>query len=323
MTKDTFHYLDFEQAIADVAQRIEELKALQLRGETLPEKNLDEEIERLELKNLRVLRRIYRNLDPWQQVLVSRHPKRPHASDFIYSLITDFQPLSGDRLFGEDAAMIAGIGRFAGQPVAVLGTDKGHSTRERMKKSFGMPKPEGYRKAKRVMELADRFNLPLLTFVDTPGAFPGVEAEARGQSEAIAACIETLLRIRVPVLAVITGEGGSGGALAVAVADRVLMLEHSVYSVISPEGCASILWRDAKAAPQAADALKMTAPYLKKMRVIDDIIKEPVGGAHRDVALVMERVQKTLKKHLNEVQKAEGPRVNARREKFLAISREL
>lgn len=316
-------YLDFEKNIQDVETRIAEMKALRDRGDDLPEKRIEDEIERLELKQLRTLRRVYRNLEPWQKVQVSRHPQRPHAIDYVNYLIDDFQPLAGDRLYGEDPAMVSGIGMFAGQPVAVLGTEKGKNTRERMKYSFGMPKPEGYRKAKRIMQMAHKFKMPLITFVDTPGAFPGVEAEARGQSEAIASCIEQMLNIDVPVISVVTGEGGSGGAIAIAVADRVLMLEHSVYSVISPEGCASILWRDASSAPQASEALKMTATDLDKLNIIDGVVKEPVGGAQRDPVLMMERVKKALKKNLKELNQEEGPRVNIRREKFLALSRNL
>ena len=266
------------------------------------------------------MRRLYRNLTPWQKVQVSRHPNRPHAKDYIHHLITDFVPLAGDRLYAEDEAMQSGIGKFLGKSVVVLGIEKGKNTADRVKHNFGMPKPEGYRKAQRLMDMAEKFGLPVVTFVDTPGAFPGVEAEERGQSEAIASCIEKLLTLNVPVVSVVTGEGGSGGALAVAVADKVLMLEHSIYSVISPEGCASILWRDARSASTAAQALKLTSTDLKKLGIIDGIIKEPVGGAQRDYTLTMKRVSAEIAKCLNEIEKA-GASKQSRRAKFIALTR--
>ena len=314
------HYLDFESPIEEVAIRVAELRAMQGSDETqLAVKDLDDEINRLHIKEKSVTRRVYRHLSAWQKVQVARHPQRPHADDYIAALITDFVPLAGDRLFGEDIAMRSGIGRFKGQPVAVLGIEKGKDTASRVACSFGMPKPEGYRKAQRIMDLAQKFKMPLLTFVDTPGAFPGVEAEARGQSEAIASSIEKLLNIDVPVISVITGEGGSGGALAVAVADRILMLEHSVYSVISPEGCASILWRDASHASQAADALKLTTHHLTKLGVVDHVIKEPVGGAHADENLTMKRVSEQISKSLKEIA-ADGVSRTQRRQKFIALT---
>ncbi len=314
-------FLDFEGAILDVTTRVADLRREVADGKR-PAADLAAEITRLEIKEKRVTRLLYRNLDPWQKTQVCRHAARPHARHYAHGLLTDFTPLAGDRLFAEDKAMLSGVGRFRGQPVVVLGTEKGATTKERMEHNFGMPKPEGYRKARRLMEFADTFNLPLLTFVDTPGAFPGIDAEARGQAEAIASCIETLLRINVPVISVVTGEGGSGGALAIAVADRVLMLEHSIYSVISPEGCASILWRDKAAAPQAATALKLTAQDLLGLKVIDGIVREPVGGAHRDPALAVRRVGDALAAALADVQAQKSPLASLRRERFLRLGLE-
>ncbi len=317
-------YLEFEKPVLDVVSRLKELQTLLREGrpETWPEKDLQAEINRLDIQEKRVLRLLYRNLTPWQTVQVARHPNRPHARAFIENLIDDFVPLAGDRQFAEDPAMVAGLGRFNNMPVAVLGTEKGGSTTERVRHGFGMPKPEGYRKAQRIMKMADKFALPLITFIDTPGAYPGVEAEARGQGEAIAACIETSLSLDVPVVAVITGEGGSGGALALATADKVLMLQYAVYSVISPEGCASILWRDAAEAEQAAEALKMTAPDLLKLKIIDGIIKEPVGGAQRNPDLTFERVKKELIETFDNLNGTHGtPRHVLRRERFLNLTR--
>jgi acetyl-CoA carboxylase carboxyl transferase subunit alpha len=318
MTKQ--HFLEFETPLADLHKRLGELNALKGTENELPVKDLAEEIERLYIKEKSITRRLYRNLTAWQKVQVARHPNRPHAKDYIKELITDFTPLAGDRLYGEDKAMLSGIGRFLGKSVVVLGIEKGKNTQERVKHNFGMPKPEGYRKAQRLMDMAEKFKLPLITFVDTPGAFPGIEAEERGQSEAIASSIEKLLSLNVPVISVITGEGGSGGALAIAVADKVLMLEYSVYSVISPEGCASILWRDARKAELAAEALKMTTKDLEKLNVIDAIIKEPVGGAQRDVELTMKRVSEAIAKALSEVE-AVGASKESRRQKFIELTR--
>ena len=317
-------FLDFEQSVIDVVERRHDMEAR--LGTTEPEQRpaLEAELVRLQVKEKRVLRLLYRNLEPWQKTQVARHPKRPHASHYIAALIEDFIPIAGDRRFAEDPAMIAGIGTFRGVPVAVMGTEKGDNTNERVRCNFGMPKPEGYRKAMRLMDLAHRFKLPVLTFVDTPGAFPGVEAEARGQAEAIAACIQQALTLDVPIISVITGEGGSGGALAVATADLVLMLEHSIYSVISPEGCASILWRDRKAAEQAATALKLTAQDLEKMKVIDRVIKEPVGGAQRNHSLTFKRVSRALEQELATLQaQTTGTAASRRRQRFLEIGRNL
>lgn len=315
------HFLEFEAPLQDIQKRINEMRSLEGTTESeLPVKNLKEELNRLHIKEKSVMRRLYRNLSPWQKVQVSRHPNRPHAKDYIHYLIEDFVPLAGDRLYAEDEAMQSGIGTFLGKSVVILGIEKGKNTTERVKHNFGMPKPEGYRKAQRLMDMAEKFKLPIITFVDTPGAFPGVEAEERGQSEAIASCIEKLLNLNVPVVSIITGEGGSGGALAIAVADKVLMLEHSIYSVISPEGCASILWRDAKSASTAAEALKLTSKDLEKFGVIDGIVKEPVGGAQRDYDLTMKRVSAEIAKSLSEIEK-DGASKASRRQKFIQLTR--
>lgn len=314
-------FLDFEKPILDLQTRIEELRAAADNKEDIAEKNIGAEIERLEIRAARVARLLYRDLSPLQKVQVARHPERPQGVDYVKGLITDFTPLAGDRRFGDDPALVGGLGKFNGQGVVVLAIDKGKTTAERLARNFGMPKPEGYRKAQRLMEMADKFGLPLITFVDTPGAYPGVDAEERGQAEAIAVCIEKLLGLRVPVISVITGEGGSGGALALAVADRVLMLEHSIYSVISPEGCAAILWKEATkdTIPQAADALKLTAQDLLKMKVVEYVIKEPVGGAQRDGALAIRRAGAAIASHLAELAKVKKPLREARRERFLKI----
>src|SRR5579859_2900188 len=280
------HFLDFEKPIAELEGKIEELRHL-TNGSDL---NIADEVTRLEAKVDRQLRQTYAKLTPWQKVQVARHPERPHASDFIKGLITDFTPLAGDRSFSEDRAIIGGLGRFRGLSAMVMGQEKGADTESRVKHNFGMARPEGYRKARRLMELASRFRIPVLTFVDTAGAYPGIDAEARGQAEAIARSIETCLAIEVPLIAAVIGEGGSGGAIALAAGNRVLMLEHAVYSVISPEGCASILWRSADQAKEAAEALKLTADDLLKLGVIDEIVVEPLGGAHRDPTSIVQAV---------------------------------
>jgi len=271
------HFLDFEKPIAEIEGKIAELRHLS-DSDGL---NIAEEVSRLQTRVDRDLRQAYAKLTPWQKAQVARHPDRPHALDYINALIDDFMPLAGDRAFGEDSAIIGGLGRFKDRSVMVIGIEKGRDTETRIKHSFGMARPEGYRKARRLMELADKFGIPVVTLVDTAGAYPGVDAEERGQAEAIARCIETCLGIRVPLVSLIIGEGGSGGAIALAVGNVVLMMEHSIYSVISPEGCASILWRDGKEASVAAEALKITAQDLERLGVIDGIIPEPIGGAHR------------------------------------------
>src|SRR5712691_9251657 len=271
------HFLDFERPIAELQGKIEELRHLSADSGL----NIAEEVGRLEAQAGRLLRQSYARLSAWQKVLVARHPDRPHCLDYIAGLISEFVPLAGDRTFAEDPAIVGGIGRFRWQIVMVICTEKGADTESRVTRNFGMARPEGYRKARRLMRLAERFQLPVLTLVDTAGAYPGIDAEARGQSEAIARAIETCLDIRVPVIAAIIGEGGSGGAIALAAGNTVLMLEHAIYSVISPEGCASILWREGEHAQEAAEALRLTAQDLHRLGVVDRIVPEPLGGAHR------------------------------------------
>jgi acetyl-CoA carboxylase carboxyl transferase subunit alpha len=313
------HFLDFEKPLAELEGKIAELRAM-----SAPEGiNIADEVARLTDKADKQLRATYAKLTPWQKTQVARHEDRPKALDYIAQLITEYTPLAGDRAFAEDAAIVGGLGRFEGRPVMVLGTEKGSETESRVKHNFGSAKPEGYRKARRLIELAGRFRLPILTFVDTSGAFPGIDAEARGQAEAIARSIEACMDAPVPIVATIIGEGGSGGAIALASGDCVLMLEHAIYSVISPEGCASILWRDAVQAATAAEALKLTASDLKNLRLIDDIVLEPLGGAHRDppqaIASVGAAVSAALK---NLVHLGPAALRAQRREKFLAMGRE-
>ena len=273
-------FLEFEKPIAELEGKIEELRHLSDQGDM----NIADEVAKLQTKADRLLRQTYAKLTAWQKTLVARHPERPHFTDYVGSLIEDFTPLAGDRAFAEDLAILGGLGRFRGRSAMIIGHEKGADTTSRLRHNFGMARPEGYRKAQRLMGLADRFKLPVITLIDTPGAYPGVDAEARGQAEAIARCIEVGLKIRVPFVAAVIGEGGSGGAIALAAANRVLMLEHSVYSVISPEGCASILWRSGDQAQEAAEALKLTAEDLLRLGVIDRVVPEPVGGAHRNPA---------------------------------------
>lgn len=309
-------YLDFEKPIADLESKIEELRHLSSEGEV----NIADEVGKLQDKVQKQLTQTYAKLTPWQKAQVARHQNRPHAKAYINGLITDFTPLAGDRAFADDNAIVGGMGRFRGQSVVVIGNEKGETTETRIKHNFGMAKPEGYRKAQRLMELADRFKLPLITFVDTPGAYPGIDAEARGQAEAIARSIETCIKIRVPFVSLIIGEGGSGGAIALAVADKVMMLEHSIYSVISPEGCASILWRDSDQASVAAEALRLTAQDLLKLGIIDQIISEPLGGAHRDIPFTMSRVGDEIFKILEDLNDQPGDvLISRRREKFLSM----
>jgi len=310
------HFLEFEKPLAELEGKIEELRHLADGGDL----NIADEVERLESKVDRLLRQTYAKLSPWQKVQLARHPERPHGSDYIAGLITEFTPLAGDRAFAEDRAIIGGLGRFRGRAIVVLAHEKGADTEARVKHNFGMAKPEGYRKAIRLMQLAQRFGLPVLSFVDTAGAYPGIEAEERGQAEAIARSIETCLQIEVPMVATVIGEGGSGGAIAIAAGNRVLMLEHAVYSVISPEGCASILWRSAGNAQDAAEALKLTAQDLLKLGVIDQIVAEPLGGAHRDKAATIEAVGNAIEGALAPLLDLDGPALRKqRREKFLAM----
>ena len=307
--------LDFEKPIFELDAKIQELKKL-----NTSDLGIIEDVKRLEAKQKKLLQKIYSNLTPWQKVQVARHQERPKSVDYINALIDDFIPLAGDRLFGDDLSIIAGIGRFQGISVAVLGQEKGKDTEDRIKHNFGMPHPEGYRKAHRIMDLADKFDLPLLTFIDTAGAYPGVGAEERGQAEAIARSIERSLQFTRPIIATIIGEGGSGGAIALGVANYVMMLEHSIYSVISPEGCASILYRDPEKAEEAANALKLTAQDLMKFGVIDEIVEEPIGGAHRDPKSVIDRVGESLESALAEMQTISDLR-DHRNQKFLDIGR--
>ncbi|MCS6855496.1 MAG: acetyl-CoA carboxylase carboxyltransferase subunit alpha [Elioraea sp.] len=313
------HFLDFERPIAELEGKIEELRRLPEAAEV----DIAEEIATLTQKVEKLLAATYAKLTPWQKTLVARHPARPHAKHFISRLIADFLPLAGDRCFADDRAVLAGLGRFRGRAVAVLGTEKGDDTEGRVAHNFGMSRPEGYRKARRVVELAGRFGLPVLTFVDTPGAYPGIDAEARGQAEAIARSIEACLNAPVPIVATIIGEGGSGGAIALAAADRVLMLEHAVYAVISPEGCASILWRDAAQAEAAAEAMRMTAADLKALGLIDAIVPEPLGGAHRNPEAAIDAAGEAIEAALADLAGRAGAHlVAAREEKFLAMGRQ-
>ena len=312
-------YLEFEKPIAELEGKIKELRHLSDGGGI----DVVDEVARLQDKLDRLLRQTYGKLTPWQKTLVARHPDRPHFTDYVDALIDDFTPLSGDRSYADDKAVIGGLGRFSGRSVMVIGHEKGSDTEGRVAHNFGMARPEGYRKAVRLMRLADRFGLPVITLVDTPGAYPGIGAEERGQAEAIARSIEACLELRVPLVSAVIGEGGSGGAIAIAVANAVLMLEHAIYSVISPEGCASILWRDAEKAEDAANALKLTAQDLDELGVIDRIVPEPMGGAHRDpkaaIAAIGAALGETLAR-LDHIPPAELK--SRRREAFLAMGNE-
>jgi acetyl-CoA carboxylase carboxyl transferase subunit alpha len=310
------HFLDFERPIAELEGKIEELRRLSTTGEL----NIADEVGRLQSSADRLLRQTYSRLTPWQKVQVARHPERPHCLDYIGGLVTEFVPLAGDRAFAEDAAIVGGIGRFRGRSILVLGTEKGADTEGRLKHNFGMGRPEGYRKARRLMRLAERFGLPVLTLVDTAGAYPGIDAEARGQAEAIARAIETCLDIKVPLIAAIIGEGGSGGAIALAAGNTVLMLEHAIYSVISPEGCASILWRSAEHAPDAAEALRLTAEDLHRLGVVDRIVAEPLGGAQRAPKEAVGQLGEAVDEALRPLLALDGGTLRLqRREKFLAM----
>jgi acetyl-CoA carboxylase carboxyl transferase subunit alpha len=312
-------YLDFEKPVAELEAKVEELRALQETGNAVA---IGDEIARLETKATAALDELYAGLTPWQKTQVARHPQRPHCLDYVAALITDFAPLAGDRKFGEDNAIVGGFGRFNGESICVIGHEKGSTTEGRIKHNFGMARPEGYRKAVRLMELADRFDIPVLALVDTAGAYPGIEAEERGQAEAIARSTDACLALRVPNVAVILGEGGSGGAIAIAAANRVLMLEHAVYSVISPEGAASILWRDTAKAQEAATNMKITADDLMRFAVIDEIVREPKGGAHRDPKAAMRAVGDAVAAALQSLDHMDREAIRThRQEKFLAIGR--
>jgi len=297
----------FDEPIIRIRRRIEELSSLESSGEAVPAR--ETEIAELREKLTKVSNEIYSNLSPWQKTLVARHPQRPYTLDFIAALIEDWSEIHGDRNYGDDAAIVAGFGRFRGQACCVIGHQKGRNTKEKVLRNFGQPRPEGFRKALRVMKLAEKFKLPILTFIDTQGAYPGVGAEERGQAEAIAMNLREMAALKVPVIISVIGEGGSGGALALGVGDRVLMLEHAVYSVISPEGCAAILWKNSAAAPDAAAAMKITAQDLKRLGVIDEIVPEPVGGAHADSAAAAELLAPYLERAVRELMKLKPPQL--------------
>jgi acetyl-CoA carboxylase carboxyl transferase subunit alpha len=312
-------FLEFEKPIAELEGKIEDLRQLGAQGQAV---SIDDEVQRLQAKVDQLISETYGRLTPWQKTLVARHPARPHCSDYVTQLIAEFTPLSGDRLYGDDRAIIAGIGRFRGRPVAVIGHEKGNDTKSRLKHNFGMAMPEGYRKVQRLFDMADRFGLPVLSFVDTAGAYPGIGAEERGQAEAIARSTQACLAVRTPFIATIIGEGGSGGAVAIAAANKVFMLEHAIYSVISPEGCASILWRNSDKAADAATAMKITAEDLRELKVIDGIIPEPVGGAHRAPSVAINAASDTIEAALQELSVYSPEELKRlRREKFLQIGR--
>jgi acetyl-CoA carboxylase carboxyl transferase subunit alpha len=308
--------LEFEKPISELEGKVKELRHLS-NGSDI---DLADEIARLETRAEKLLRSTYAKLNAWQKTQVARHPERPHLTDYTTQLLEDYTPLSGDRTFGDDHAIEGGLARFRGRSVMVIGHEKGTDTEGRVRHNFGMANPEGYRKAVRLMHMAERFGLPVLTLVDTPGAYPGIGAEERGQAEAIARTIEASLQLAVPLVGVIIGEGGSGGAVALAVADKVLMLEHAVYSVISPEGCAAILWRSGEQAPAAAEAMRLTAQDLSQLGVVDEIIPEPIGGAHRQPAAVIEAVGDALERALEPLQGLSGAELrHKRRQKFLGM----
>jgi len=310
------NFLDFEKPIAELNARVAELRETADAGAL----DIEQEISKLEAKAERMLRETYAKLTPWQKTQVARHPQRPHLKDYIAGFVEGFMPLAGDRAFADDQAIIGGLGRIGGRKVVLIGHEKGEDTASRLRHNFGMAKPEGYRKAIRLMELADRFGLPVVTLVDTSGAFPGVQAEERGQAEAIARSTDACLALGVPLVAAVVGEGGSGGAVALAAANRVLMFEHAVYSVISPEGCASILWRTAEKAPDAAEAMKITAQDLERLGVVDRIIPEPLGGAHRDRAAAVAALGQALGEELDALAPLDRENLRRqRRDKFLAI----
>ncbi len=311
------HYLDFEKPLAEIEGKAEELRAMARQND---EMDVEKEAENLDLKAQEILVDLYKNLTPWRKCQIARHPERPHCRDYIKALFSEFVPLAGDRNFADDQAVIGGLARFGDKPIVIIGHEKGSDTKSRIERNFGMARPEGYRKAIRLMELADKFGLPVITLVDTPGAYPGKGAEERGQSEAIARSTEKCLQIGVPLISIIIGEGGSGGAVAFATANKVAMLEHSIYSVISPEGCASILWKDAEKMREAAEALRLTAEDLYALGISDQIIEEPVGGAHRDPEQAIESVKAAIGSMLSGLNsKKPKDLINERRKKFLKL----
>jgi len=303
------NYLDFEQPIAELEAKIEGLRLVG-SGTGL---NINEEIARLQDKNLKLTEEIFSKLSAWQVSQLSRHPKRPYLLDYVERIFTDFDELHGDRVFGDDAAIVGGTARLQGEPVMVIGHQKGRDVKEKVRRNFGMPKPEGYRKALRLMEMAERYQLPILTFIDTPGAYPGIDAEERGQSEAIARNLAVMSRLKTPIVSTVIGEGGSGGALAIGVCDALLMLQYSTYSVISPEGCASILWKTSEKAPEAAEAMGLTAERLKELGFVDELVREPLGGAHRDMDAMADSVRKALIRQLKKLRSMDAPALLLRR----------
>ncbi|NPU14423.1 acetyl-CoA carboxylase carboxyltransferase subunit alpha [Bradyrhizobium sp. 83012] len=312
-------YLDFEKPVAELDSKVDELRAMAASGA-----DIGEEVGRIEEKAGQALAELYANLTPWQKTMVARHPQRPHFTDFVGGLITEFTPLAGDRKFGEDAALLGGFGRFRGEPICVMGQEKGATTESRLKHNFGMARPEGYRKAVRLMEMAERFGIPVLSLVDSAGAYPGIGAEERGQAEAIARSTDACLALGVPNVAIITGEGMSGGAIALTTANRVLMLEHAIYSVISPEAASSILWRDGTKAQEAANSMKITAQDMLRFGVVDTILKEPVGGAHRDPAAMIAATGEAIALAFDELKGLDADAIRKqRRQKFIEIGRKL
>ena len=308
-------YLDFEKDLAEIQSKISDLESL---PDSSDSKNIKNEIELLKTKSADVLKDLYGEMNPWRKCQVARHPERPHTKDYIDYMISEYTPLSGDRNFAEDLAIVGGLGRLQDTPVVVLGHEKGNTTESRLQRNFGMARPEGYRKATRLMKLADKFGLPIITFIDTPGAYPGKGAEERGQAEAIARSTQTCLEVTVPIISIIIGEGGSGGAIAMASANTLIMLEHSIYSVISPEGCASILWKNSDKMREAADALKLTAQHLKKLGVVDKIVNEPLGGAHRNKNKALEDVKKAVLREVISFQKIDRQQIKKlRSEKYI------
>lgn len=314
------NFLDFEQPVAELEAKIEELRQLKLAGHDDTGVNLADELARLNKRSQELTRQIFGSLTPWQIARLARHPRRPYTLDYVERLFEEVHELHGDRAFGDDPAIVCGVGRFAGRGVAFIGHQKGRNTRDNLQRNFGMPRPEGYRKAKRIMELAERFGLPLITFIDTPGAYPGIGAEERGQSEAIARNLLIMAGLRIPIVAVVIGEGGSGGALAIGIADRVLMLQYATYAVISPEGCASILWKSAERAADAAEAMGITATSLSRLGLIDGVIEEPLGGAHRDPDGAAARLRSALIDEIESLVPLQTEElVRRRRSRFTAI----
>ncbi len=308
-------YLDFEKDLAEIQSKISDLEGL---PDSSDSKNIKNEIELLKTKSTDILKDLYAEMNPWKKCQVARHPERPHTKDYIDYMISEYTPLSGDRNFAEDLAIVGGLGRLQDKPVVVLGHEKGNTTESRLQRNFGMARPEGYRKATRLMKLADKFGLPIITFIDTPGAYPGKGAEERGQAEAIARSTQTCLEVTVPIISIIIGEGGSGGAVAMASANTLIMLEHSIYSVISPEGCASILWKNSDKMREAADALKLTAQHLEKLGVVDKIVNEPLGGAHRNKSKTLEDVKNEVLKEVQSFQKIDRQQIKKlRSEKYI------